>query len=149
MILDILSNAERYLTMHPDFGKAFDFLEREDLAELPEGKHEIEGERLFVSISKGMGRKKEDANLEIHRKYIDIQLVLSGSDKMGWKALSACKQPSTEYNAEKDIRFYKDEPQTWVKVEERSFTIFFPEDAHLPLISDGIIHKVVVKVKCK
>jgi len=147
MILDSLDNAYKYADLHPLFCKAFDFLRDEKLADLSAGKHEIEGDTLFASVSKSLGRNKKDADIEVHRDYIDIQYVVSGCDEMGWSPLQSCTDPEAEYDIEKDIQFFKDAPQTWIKVTEGSFAIFFPEDAHLPLISDEIIHKVVMKIK--
>jgi biofilm protein TabA len=146
MILDILENAHRYPFMNKGFAKAFNFLLRPDIKELPAGKYEIDGERVYAMVSNGPGRKKEDALLETHDKYIDIQLILAGTDNMGWKPKSLCKQPSGEYDYKADIQFFEDEPEAWFPTESGAFVIFFPEDAHMPLISSGLIHKVVVKI---
>lgn len=146
MILDALENAHRYLPLNKGFPKAIEFLLRPDLNELPVEKYEIDGDRVYAMVAKDPGRKKEDALLEIHRKYIDIQLVLAGTDTMGWKAITSCKHPTGEYNNESDIQFFADEPDAWLPVERGFFVIFFPEDAHMPLISAGQLHKVVVKI---
>lgn len=147
MILDILNNSKRYNNLHPLFEKAIDFLKRKDLVELDEGKHEIEGEDLFASVSKSLGRKKENANIEIHRKYIDVQFVISGCDEMGWKPATKLEHAIAEYDVEEDIQFFRDNPESWINVEAGNFAIFFPEDAHLPLISAEMIHKIVLKIK--
>jgi len=146
MILDVLENAHRYLVMNKGFAKAVEFLLRPELKELPVGKYEIDGERVFAMVSKDMGLKKEDALLETHEKFIDIQLVLSGTDDIGWKPKSLCKQPSGEYDPNSDLQFFTDTPNTWLSIESGEFAIFFPEDAHMPMISSGKIHKVVVKI---
>jgi len=146
MILDILENAHRYLNLHKGFAKALDFLLRPDLKELPVGKYEIDVERVYAMLSLEPGRKKEDALLETHEKYIDIQLVLSGTDTMGWKPKSLCKNPTGAYDPDEDIQYFADEPDAWVATQPGAFVIFFPEDAHMPLISSGQLHKVVVKI---
>ena len=146
MILDILENSNRYSALHKEFSKAFEFLLRPDLKKLPVGKYEIDGEHVYAMVSKELGRKKEDALLETHEKYIDIQLVLEGTDMMGWKPKSLCKKPSTAYDQEEDIQYFSDEPDAWVATQGGAFVIFFPEDAHMPLISSGQLHKVVVKI---
>jgi biofilm protein TabA len=146
MILDVLENTHRYLSLHKGFAKAFDFLVRPDLKELPVGKYEIDAENVYAMVSKEPGRRKEDALLETHEKYIDIQLVLEGVDDMGWKPKSFCKKPAGEYNQKNDEQIFMDEPDTWISTQSGAFVIFFPEDAHMPLISSGQIHKVVVKV---
>jgi len=146
MILDYLNNINCYEKLHPEFKKAFKFLQNNDLINMPVGKHEIDGDNLFVILDKSHGRKKEDAMLEIHRKYIDIQLVLEGTDEMGWESKLKCVNPFDKYNAENDIQFFKDSPSNWFTVKKGMFAIFFPDDVHLPLIGNSMIHKAVVKV---
>jgi len=89
---------------------------------------------------------QKHALLETHEKYIDIQLVLAGTDDIGWKPKSLCKQPTGESDQESDLQFFEDKPNTWLSIESGEFAIFFSEDAHMPLISSGQIHKIVVKI---
>ena len=146
MILDVLENAPRYSVMSKRFSKAIEFLLRSDLKELPVGKYEIDGDRIYAMVSRGPGRRQEDSMLETHEKYIDIQLVLSGTDGMGWKPKSLCKQPAGEYDRKSDVQFFEDKPDAWLSTHSGAFAVFFPGDAHMPQISSGQLHKVVVKV---
>ncbi len=146
IITDSLRHAEDYYDMHPAFERAFAFLRQNRLDELPTGRHEIDGDRLFCMISKGPARSRAEAKLEAHRKYIDIQYVIAGSEEMGWKPAADCIAPDTGYDAEKDIEFFEDEPQSWTDVLAGSFVIFFPQDAHAPLAGSGEIWKVVLKI---
>ncbi len=146
MILDKIENLHRYLNLHKGFGKAAEFLACKDLTTLSAGKHEIDGLNVYAMVSVGPGRKKDEAKLEAHKNYIDIQLILSGTDEMGWKPSGSCRFPSSDYDAESDIRFFSDEPDAWFPVKSGMFAIFFPDDAHLPLISSGLIHKIVIKI---
>lgn len=146
MIFDAIANAGRYNALHPLFRDAFEFVRKTDLFVLPAGRYAILDERLFVISERAAGRSHADAKLECHRRYIDIQLVLSGTDEMGWRALDECCDPVSDYSEERDIRFFNDAPSTWVKTPPGAFCIFFPEDAHAPLVSDGPIHKVIFKI---
>ncbi len=146
MILDILDNAHQYLSLNKGFAKAFEFLMRPDLKELPVDKYEIDCDRVYAMVAKDPGREKQDAQLETHEKYIDIQLILEGTDTMGWRPKASCKQPSGMYDPKTDLQFFADEPDTWLATKSGAFAIFFPEDAHMPLISSGQLHKVVVKI---
>jgi YhcH/YjgK/YiaL family protein len=65
---------------------------------------------------------------------------------MGWKPRSLCCRPTGDYDSQADIRFFADQPDAWVAVDEGAFAVFFPEDAHMPLISAAPIRKVVVKI---
>lgn len=146
IIVDKLQNAEDYYSMHPAFEKAFAFLRQDGLAGLPAGRYEIDGERLFCMISKGPGRTRSEAKLEAHRKYIDIQYVIAGTDEMGFKPTADCKLVDTNYDPDKDIGFFRDQPDTWTPVPAGSFVIFFPQHAHAPLVSSAEIHKAVLKI---
>lgn len=146
MIFDTLSNAKRYEALHTHFAKAFQFLQRADITRLAEGKYEIEGDSIFAIVAKDQGRRKDEAQLEVHNKYIDIQLVLAGVDEMGWKARAACTETVETYDPENDIQFVADTPTAWFTTTSGHFAVFFPDDAHLPLIATGVIHKVVVKI---
>lgn len=146
MILDILDNAHRYTTLYKGFEQAFQFLSQPELHRLAAGRYEIDGDAVYASISVDDGIRKEDTVLEIHEKYIDIQVVLDGIDDIGWSPKAQCTQPAGEYDPSEDIRYYKDAPNTWLCLRPGFFAIFFPEDAHMPLISEGKIRKVVVKI---
>ncbi len=146
MILGKLENIERYSLLNGGFKKAADFLKRADLRELKPGVYDIDGKSVFATIVNENGRKSEDAQLEFHRKYIDIQLVLDGVDSMGWKALCDCEEPLGEFDEAKDLGFFKDEAELFIPVKSNHFAMFFPHDAHLPMISDKKLHKVIVKI---
>ena len=146
MILSTLSESGRYAALHPLFPRAFEFIRDTDLLVLAPGRYPIVGEQLFVIVENVAGRTREAAKLECHRKYIDIQLVLEGVDEMGWKALADCVDPVSDYSAEKDIRFFHDAPAAWIATPPGAFCIFFPEDAHAPLVSADHIRKAIFKI---
>ena len=146
MIIAALTDAERYYALHPLFARAFEFLRHTDLNALAPGKHAVQGEDIFAIVEACAGRTRSEAKLECHRRYIDIQLVLEGIDEMGWKPVAECVNPSTDYDAARDIRFFNDVPSSWVATPAGSFCLFFPDDAHAPLVSDGFIRKLVMKI---
>jgi biofilm protein TabA len=146
MILDSLANADRYAPLHPRFAAAFEFLRRPGLEALAPGRIPILGDDLFVIISKSPGRQRADAKLECHRRYIDIQFIIAGTDEMGWRPAAGCGEPVAAYNPDRDIAFFADPAETWIATPAGAFCIFFPTDAHAPLVGEGEIHKAVVKV---
>jgi len=146
MILDVLENADRYLTLNKGFKTAFSFLMRSDLQKLAPGRHEVANDRVFALVEDAPGRQPEQAELESHEKYIDIQLVVTGMDTMGWKRTATCTQVSKAYHPGKDTGFFKNKPDVWLPVSAGMYAIFFPEDAHMPMISTERIRKVVMKI---
>lgn len=146
MIFSSLSQSFRYAALHPLFRRAFDYIRDTDLHGLAPGRYPLEGDDLIVIVEQAPGKAREAAKLEAHRRYIDIQLVLEGDEAMGWKPLADCLNPVDEHSAEKDIRFFHDAPASWITVPPGHFCIFFPEDAHAPLVGEGVIRKVIFKV---
>lgn len=146
MVLDTLANADRYAALHPGLADAFQFLRRAGLDTLAPGRYPLQGDELFAIVSRVPARRREEAKLECHRRYIDVQFVIAGNDEMGWKPAAACHQPQAPFDQGKDIQFFNDAPDAWVAVPAGSFSLFFPEDAHAPLAGEGMIHKVVMKV---
>lgn len=146
MILSTLSQSARYAALHPLFQRAFDHIRDTDLYNVAPGRYALVGEELCMIVEHAQGKPREHARLEAHRRYIDIQLVLEGDEVMGWKPLSDCLNPVSEHSMEKDIRFFLDAPASYVPVPPDHFCIFFPEDAHAPLIGSGPIRKVIFKV---
>ena len=146
MIFDALESVASYKTLNPRFAQADEFLSQPDLAHLAPGRHEIDGEDIFAIVVKGLGRKPEEGQLEIHRRYLDIQVVLDGTDQMGWKPTAACASPATDYDPTADVQLFTDRPEVWLPVGPSQMAIFFPHDAHLPMISSERLHKVIIKV---
>ena len=149
MIIDTVNNIQRYATMHPLFPLVFEYIKTSDLLALSNGKHDILNDDAFVLIQRGMGQTKAEAKLECHRKYIDIQLVLSGTDEMGWKPLADCQQAIDSFNTANDVQFFNDKPLSWLITPPNKFCIFFPEDAHSGMVSEQHLHKAVFKIAVK
>jgi biofilm protein TabA len=147
MIIDHISNIRRYQNLHKHFPEIFEYLEKTNIKALSVGKYDIIKDQAYISIDKVLPRDKKNACLEAHKKYIDIQIIFSGLDTMGWKPVLHCKKVQKNYVEEKDIIFYKDAPDFFVSVASDFFVIFLPEDAHMPLVGTEEIHKAVVKIK--
>jgi biofilm protein TabA len=146
MILDTLPNAHLYSGAHPGLRAAFDWLAKTDLAHLPDGKYEIDGKRLYAMSSKGAGKGREGRRLEVHQKYIDIQIAVSGSEVIGWRTMKECSHPAGAFDVQKDAGFYTDPSALWLPLPAGTFTVLFPEDAHAPGAGEGEVQKIVMKV---
>ena len=144
MILDRLENAERYENIHPGFKAAFEFLRTADLGNLPEGRNDIDGNRMYAVVVQDLGKGRDGSHLETHRKYVDIQFDLSGCDCIGWKHIPVAERKA--YDEKKDVELHDDPPELWLETPPGTFVIFFPEDAHAPMEGEGMLHKVIVKV---
>ena len=148
MIIDTLANASKYFSLHPSFAKAFDYINQNNVATLADGIYETP-EGLKVIVNTGMGKTAEAslAKFECHDKNIDIQLCVKGLETIAWKPREKCLTPNGDYNPDKDVRFFSDAPDMSFQLTDGQFAVFFPEDVHAPMIGDGEIKKVVIKVK--
>lgn len=148
MIIDTIKNAEQYFSLHPLFAAAFAFIRETDLANVPDGKSDIaEGLKAIFSNAPGKTKEASLAKFECHNKNIDIQLCINGTETIGWKPREKCITPNGGYNEEKDVQLYYDDADTFFQLTNGQFAIFFPEDVHAPMIGEGDIKKLVIKVK--
>lgn len=135
------------LMNNPNYAAAMQFIMENDLNALPNGKHVIDGDNLFVNIMDCQLKTMDEAKLEVHDKYIDVQIPLSGPETFGVKDRSACTKPVGEMDPVKDILFFEDEFEEVLEAGIGQVVTFAPCDAHAPLIGEGTIHKAVFKVK--
>ena len=149
MIIDSLSSASRYTNLHPLFAKAFEYLNTKDLSTLEDGKFEIDGDNIrgIMASKNGVTVAESIAKFECHNKHIDIQVCIKGNETIGWKPRPNCVSQKGEYNTEKDVLFYDDAPDMYFNLTDRQFVIFYPEDVHAPMIGEGQIKKLVLKIK--
>ena len=153
MIFDKLQNLPRYAGSFPNADKVIAFLEK-CVAEPPApGKYEIDGKKLFVNIQQYSPKTFNPEKLEYHRDYIDIQLLLSGSETLYYAPLDG-KETVTPYDPEKDCgmdRLPTPEAGTGIPLEPGNFVLLFPEEGHLPGVGDiaASVLKAVVKIAVK
>jgi biofilm protein TabA len=150
MIIDSLSNASKYFSVHPLFAQAFEYISQTDLVNAPDGKLDIaDGLKAIFSNKAGMLAETSVAKFECHNNHIDIQLCISGKETIGWKPREKCVTENGGYNPDKDVQLYTEQPDMYFQLTNNQFAIFFPEDVHAPMIAvdDAAIKKLVVKVR--
>lgn len=147
MIIDRLENADFYFSLGQKIKKAFEFLKNADLIQLELGKHQIENDDIYAMVFEYETKSAEGVLWEAHRKYIDIQYIVDGSEKMGYTNLNNIKT-TVEYDSEKDILFGTSNGD-FLKVKKGDFIIFTPQDGHITSISidnPEKVKRIVVKV---
>lgn len=147
MVLDKLENAKKYYPLHPGFKKAFEFLKHCKPETLDTGRHTIDGDEIYCNVTKNTGQQKDHAKLEFHNKHIDIQLLINGSEQIGWQSRFDCSQLEKSYDQNNDFGLCANKPKNWIQLYPGMFVIFFPEDLHAPMVSNGVVHKAVIKVR--
>ena len=150
MIIGNIKDCERYYAVNEKFIKAFEFLKNMS-ADVALGRHDIDGDNVYASVMSYDTKDEKDCVIEAHRKYIDVQCMISGTEIMEINDISTLKS-SVPYDEKIDAEFFvKGEPGERIIMSPGKFAIFFPEDLHKGAIMKGdvpdTVKKVVVKVK--
>ena len=135
------------LENNPYYAKAQEFIKNTDLKALEPGKHVIDGDNVWVNIADSQMKKLSQAQLEVHDKYIDIQIPLSGAEAFGVRPRSELTSPVEPFNTVKDIQKFTDSYDRIVVLQSGEQITFEPDTAHAPLIGEGVIRKAIFKVK--
>ena len=152
MILDRIENAAMYRPLGTNIARALDYLGRTDFADLAPGRYELDGDRVFALVSELELTAAAEAVWEAHRKYLDVQYVARGTERMGRASLRNDVRVTQPYDARTDAALY-DVSGDLFTVGEGSFVIFTPQDIHAPglLVEQAaapqFVRKVVVKCR--
>ena len=117
------------------------------------GEYEIEGRDIYAIVVSADTKLPRDCTFETHENFVDLQYCVAGGEIIFWQP-EAQLTPKGPYSEEEDVTLFVepvDEPaSTRLKMKPDTFAIFFPQDAHAPLVHDGLnktVRKVVVKIK--
>ena len=148
MITDKIKNIDLYCSLSDRISKAIKFLKETDFTNLEPQKINIDGENIFAILAEYQTKDIQNCKLEAHRKYIDIQYIISGSELIGYAPLNG-QTVIEEYNEDKDVIFFDGETSS-IKLDAGMFAVFFPEDLHKPCIQTAgnseSVQKIVVKI---
>ena len=146
MIIDRIENASLYYPIHARFERAFEHIRQMDVENIPAGRYELDGEKMYVLVQEYNTKLKEEAKGDAHRRYIDLQYVVRGAEGMGYANIHHLQQG--EYEAAKDFLPLFGEGDL-VKLQSGCFVLLFPEDAHMLSMAIGNpepAKKVVIKI---
>ena len=140
--------AKQYHINKEYWDKAFAYLKDNDLKTLEKGRHPIDGENVFAIVTEDPSKNFDKTNWESHRKYIDLQSVIEGEEKIGVYAVLKAKV-TKEYDEAKDVANYSADGKLY-SAKPGTFFLFFPSDAHRPNITPGgnlVVKKIVIKIR--
>ena len=130
--------------------KALHFLRATDFTTLPPGVVEIEGRTIFAQVLDLTTKKPHESRPEVHRRFLDIQFLAWGEEKIGIAIDTGNNEISESLLEQRDIIFYHgSENESFIEMTPGSYAIFFPQNVHRPAcIKNKVsaIRKIVVKV---
>ena len=131
--------------------RALSYLRDTDFSKVADGRYEIDGDRIYATVSRYRTKPEAECRPESHRRYADVQFVADGQEFIGWCAFTPALKEAVPYDEEKDITFYeKLEPESYFVLSDGCFAILLPKDIHRPCVAiddePSPVLKVVVKI---
>jgi YhcH/YjgK/YiaL family protein len=150
MIVTDLDHIEGQIGMTPALRKAIDFLRRPDIALRPDGRVDIDGDRVYALPQRYETASTVPPRFEHHRRYIDIQFIVSGEEVIAWAPVERMAV-TEDYDPAQDVAFgtVRAGEMTPVFLAAGQLMVLYPEDGHAPRLAAGspaAVVKIVVKV---
>jgi biofilm protein TabA len=145
MIYDLLENSQYYSKITRSIELGLSFLKSSDLMALQPGRIDLEGESIYALVQQYFTKPELSGVWEAHRHYIDIQYMVSGSERIGFSILNTMNLGA--YDSQRDFQSMSGSGQM-LNLFAGSFVIFYPQDAHMPGLIDvaeAQVKKVVIK----
>ena len=150
MIYDELKNIKTYKGINKNLDKAIDFIVEKKYLNADFGKNIVDDDKIYFDYPETVStRENIDLELEYHKKYIDIHIVLEGEEVIAYTPLEDCLETQS-YNDEEDYALVKGKAQVELILNAKNFLLFFPEEPHLALLKIDTpkeIKKVIFKVE--
>jgi len=146
MIIDQINNSHLYYALHPRIKPAFDYLNRTDLSSLIAGKYEIDGENLYALVQQYHSKPIEQGSWEAHRRYMDLQMIILGAEKIGYANIDCMTQGIFDANIDFLPLFGEGD---FLTLQPGNFALLLPQDAHMPGIAIAFpapVKKIVIKI---
>ncbi len=149
MIVDTLARAHTYSGLGPRFVRAFEYLRLLDVASLTPGTYEIDGRTVYAVVQTYTTKSAAGGKWEAHRRYADVQFVVSGLERIGYAPL--LRMRSGGYDPERDYEEMLGDGE-FLTLRAGEFMVLWPGEAHMPgIAADGPaeVLKIVVKVQAE
>ena len=148
MIIGNIYNLEECTFLEEQLRECFSYAKSHDLASWAKGKHEIDGDRLFVNIAEYTTTIPEERFWEAHRYYLDVHVMLRGTEQIDLNFIQNMKQK--EFVEADDFLPMEGEKKASVILEDGDFLICYPSDGHRTAVAAGrpeTIKKAIFKVR--
>jgi len=147
MIMDQLANGLCYAAIDTRLARAIAFLQRADLAALPDGRHDLDGDAIYALVQHYDSKLPDQGRWEAHQRYADLQIVVQGQERMGCGQIARFARGT--YDPAKDIEFLTGDGD-FVQLNAGDFIVLWPGEVHMPGMAIGApsaVKKIVMKIR--
>lgn len=150
MIKNSLKYTKNYYNLSNKIKLALEYLEKNDLKVFDNGRYDILGDDVYVNVQDYTSKPKTQGKWEAHKKYIDIQFMIKGTERIGVGEIDNY-QTTEAYDESKDLEFLAvaNDNYQFINMNENDFIILYPQDVHMPQIAmntPSYVKKAVVKI---
>lgn len=128
MIVDRIENILFYEKLLPNIASGMEKVK--ELKNPEVGRYEFDGG--YFMIQKGETKPLEEGTYEAHRKYIDVQIILEGSEEVAWKPISELTSV-IPYDPQKDAERFDGTKEHVMLISAGMFYAAYPKDGHKPV----------------
>lgn len=133
MIYENLSNAKKYAVFVPGMDKVLRAAEEYSPDSYPGGRVTIDGDEIYLNLASYETHPNQEAVLEAHRKYIDVMIMVEGTETIHVKNVERLNRVTKEYDPNLDALLAELDPDvSVVRMEPGDVLVLFPQDAHAP-----------------
>ncbi|MBQ3149610.1 MAG: YhcH/YjgK/YiaL family protein [Clostridia bacterium] len=150
MIVDRIENLGLYYPVLKGLEEASEFVKKFYKEPSEDGRYDIDGDHIYASVATYETKSREGAQFESHKKYVDLQAVIDGTEIISWAPVEGLKVESESFSQGGDIAFYSGDTVMDARLPAGYFALLFPDDAHMPCIMDkesSKVTKIVVKIE--
>ncbi len=150
MIQTTKESLARFSSLNPYFPAAFAALEELE-KDFSAGRHPVDGDNVYVNAAEYDTRDLDGAQMEAHRKYIDVMWMVSGEEIIGYCPVEELTEVTMPYDDAGDAFLAKITRMTKVEMKAGDVCILFPEDGHAPSLhptaGPSHVKKFIAKVR--
>ena len=120
--------------LHPVLQQALTLAIAANPQEKTPGRYALQGDTIFMNVMQFATQSPEQKKAELHQQYIDIQVLLSGEERILFGMTDSARQCDEQA----------------IVLKPGRFAIFMPGEPHKPgcmVEGPGEIKKVVIKVR--
>lgn len=134
--------------------KAFEYLAATDFSKVPDGRYELDGDKMYANVETYTTAEHSSKKPEAHNKYIDVQYLGSGTEKIYFAPRTDNVKISEDYAEKRDLLFFENiEEKDAVVLNAGDFVVLFPWELHRPGCNadktPSEVQKIVVKIALK
>ena len=128
MIIDNLDNIMFYENIVSNLALGVEVIK--SVKNLEVGRYDFDGG--YFMVQKGETKPMNEGTFEAHRKYVDVQIIVEGSEEVAWADICDLTT-EVPYDSEKDSERFSGDLSHSMKISAGMFYMAFPHDGHKPV----------------